>query len=67
MNNNLDFLQELYKEGVRFNVYEYAAQKVLKYEKLQKEKAKKIEELHLQWMIIYRSILPVYLTYSKIV
>ena len=42
------FLQELYKEGVRFNVYEFAAQKVLKYEKMQKEKARKIEDLHLQ-------------------
>ena len=39
----LVFLHELYKEGVRFNVYEFAAQKVLKYEKMQKEKAKKIE------------------------
>ena len=29
--NYLDFLQELYKEGVRFNIYEYAAQKILKY------------------------------------
>lgn len=40
---NIDFLQELYKEGVRFNIFEYAAQKILKYEKMQKEKAKKIE------------------------
>lgn len=42
------FLQELYKEGVRFNVYEYAAQKVLKFQKIRKEKAKKIEQLNLQ-------------------
>ena len=36
------FLQELYKEGVRFNVYEFAAQKILKFEKMRKDKAKRI-------------------------
>lgn len=29
--NKLDFLQQLYREGVRFNIFEFAAQKVLKY------------------------------------
>lgn len=33
---SLDFIQELYKEGVRFNIYEYAAQKILKFEKIRK-------------------------------
>lgn len=34
----LVFLQEAYREEVKFNVFEYAAQKVLKFEKLRKER-----------------------------
>ena len=34
----LDFLQEAYREEVKFNIYEYAAQKILKFDKLRKEK-----------------------------
>ena len=32
----VDFIQEAYREGVNFNIFEYAAQKVLKFEKMKK-------------------------------
>lgn len=32
----LDFLSEAYKEEVKFNIFEYAAQKILKFEKLRR-------------------------------
>jgi len=41
----LDFLQEAYKEQVKVNIYEFAAQKILKYEKLKKEKKDKLRKL----------------------
>jgi hypothetical protein len=40
-----DFLQEAYREEVKFNIYEYAAQKVLKFDKLRKEKEHKLHSL----------------------
>lgn len=33
---HLDFIQEAYREGVNFNIFEFAAQKVLKFEKMKK-------------------------------
>ena len=39
----VDFIQEAFREGVNFNIFEYAAQKVLKFEKMKKEKEKKLK------------------------
>ena len=42
----VDFLEEAYKDhGKLSNIYEFAAQKVLKYEKIQKEKKMKLSAL----------------------
>lgn len=43
--NHSDFLQEAYREEVKFNIYEYAAQKILKFDKLRKEKKDKLHFL----------------------
>jgi hypothetical protein len=43
--HNSDFLQEAFREDVKFNIYEYAAQKVLKFDKLRREKEHKLSSL----------------------
>lgn len=55
--NHSDFLQEAYREEVKFNIYEYAAQKILKFDKLRKEKKDKLHFLSKPEWFIYTSFL----------